>query len=110
MPMLEKVLIANRGEIALRILRACKELDIRTIAVHSKADSGLMHVRLADETVCIGAAPSTESYLNVPAIISAAEVTDAAATFVELDLQLCGKIKKLIGGPLAQRTMHENPL
>ncbi|MCB1697558.1 MAG: acetyl-CoA carboxylase biotin carboxylase subunit [Pseudomonadales bacterium] len=77
--MLEKVLIANRGEIALRILRACKELDIRTIAVHSKADTGLMHVRLADESVCIGPAPSKDSYLNVPAIISAAEVTNATA-------------------------------
>ena len=79
MPILEKVLIANRGEIALRILRACKELDIRTIAVHSKADTGLMHVRLADESVCIGPAPSKDSYLNVPAIISAAEVTNATA-------------------------------
>ncbi len=79
MPILEKVLIANRGEIALRILRACKELDIRTIAVHSKADSELMHVRLADEAVCIGPAPSKDSYLNVPAIISAAEVTNATA-------------------------------
>ncbi|MCB1708504.1 MAG: acetyl-CoA carboxylase biotin carboxylase subunit, partial [Halioglobus sp.] len=77
--MLEKVLIANRGEIALRILRACKELDIRTIAVHSKADTELMHVRLADESVCIGPAPSKDSYLNVPAIISAAEVTNATA-------------------------------
>jgi acetyl-CoA carboxylase biotin carboxylase subunit len=79
MPILEKVLIANRGEIALRVLRACKELGIRTVAVHSKADSELMHVRLADESVCIGPAPSTESYLNVPAIISAAEITSASA-------------------------------
>jgi acetyl-CoA carboxylase biotin carboxylase subunit len=79
MPILEKVLIANRGEIALRILRACKELDIRTIAVHSTADTELMHVRLADESVCIGPAPSKDSYLNVPAIISAAEVTNASA-------------------------------
>ncbi len=79
MPILDKVLIANRGEIALRILRACKEMDIPTVAIHSKADSELMHVRLADESVCIGPAPSTESYLNVPAIISAAEVTDATA-------------------------------
>lgn len=75
--MLEKVVIANRGEIALRILRACKELGIRTVAVYSKADRDLMHVRLADEAVCIGPASSTESYLNIPAIISAAEVTDA---------------------------------
>lgn len=75
--MLKKVVIANRGEIALRILRACKELGIKTVAVHSQADKDLMHVRLADESVCIGPASSTESYLNGPAIISAAEVTDA---------------------------------
>ena len=77
--MLKKVVIANRGEIALRILRACKELDIKTVAVHSVADRDLMHVRLADESVCIGQAPSPQSYLNIPAIISAAEVTDAVA-------------------------------
>ena len=77
--MLEKVLIANRGEIALRILRACKEMGIKTVAVHSKADENLMHVRLADETVCIGPNSATDSYLNIPAIISAAEVTDAQA-------------------------------
>jgi acetyl-CoA carboxylase biotin carboxylase subunit len=79
MPTLEKVLIANRGEIALRVLRACKELDIQTVAVHSKADRELKHVLLADEAVCIGPAPSIDSYLNVPAIISAAEVTRATA-------------------------------
>ncbi len=79
MPILEKVLIANRGEIALRVLRACKELDIPTVAVHSKADRELKHVLLADEAVCIGPAPSIDSYLNVPAIISAAEVTRATA-------------------------------
>ncbi|MFT6593287.1 MAG: acetyl-CoA carboxylase biotin carboxylase subunit [Zhongshania sp.] len=77
--MLKKVVIANRGEIALRILRACKELGIKTVAVHSTADRELMHVRLADESVCIGPAPSPASYLNIPAIISAAEVTDAVA-------------------------------
>jgi acetyl-CoA carboxylase biotin carboxylase subunit len=77
--MIEKILIANRGEIALRILRACKELGIKTVAVHSTADASLKHVLLADETVCIGPAASTDSYLNVPAIISAAEVTDAEA-------------------------------
>ena len=77
--MLKKVVIANRGEIALRILRACKELGIKTVAVHSAADRDLMHVRLADEAVCIGPAPSPQSYLNIPAIISAAEVTDAVA-------------------------------
>lgn len=75
--MLDKIVIANRGEIALRILRACKEMGIKTVAVHSTADSDLMHVRLADEAVCIGPAPSPQSYLNIPAIISAAEVTDA---------------------------------
>ena len=77
--MLEKVLIANRGEIALRVLRACKELGIKTVAVHSSADRDLMHVRLADESVCIGPAAATDSYLNVPAIIAAMEVTDAVA-------------------------------
>ena len=79
MPILDKVVIANRGEIALRILRACRELDIKTVAVHSVADRNLKHVRLADETVCIGPAPSAESYLNIPAVVSAAEVTDAVA-------------------------------
>jgi acetyl-CoA carboxylase biotin carboxylase subunit len=74
---LSTVGIANRGEIALRILRACKELGIRTVAVHSTADRDLMHVRLADQSVCIGPAPSAQSYLSVPAIIAAAEVTDA---------------------------------
>jgi len=77
--MIDKVLIANRGEIALRILRACKELGIHTVAVHSSIDRDLMHVRLADESVCIGPNSATESYLNIPAIISAAEVTDAVA-------------------------------
>ncbi len=77
MPQLEKVLIANRGEIALRILRACKEMGIQTVAVHSRADRDLKHVLLADESVCIGPPPSGESYLNVPAIIAAAEVTRA---------------------------------
>ena len=77
--MLDKVLIANRGEIALRILRACRELGIKTVAVHSDADRDLKHVRLADESVCIGPARSDLSYLNIPAIISAAEVTDAVA-------------------------------
>ena len=77
--MLDKIVIANRGEIALRILRACREMGIKTVAVHSTADNNLKHVLLADETVCIGPPPSTESYLDMPAIISAAEVTDAVA-------------------------------
>jgi len=75
--MLDKIVIANRGEIALRIQRACRELGIKTVAVHSTADNNLKHVLMADETVCIGPPPSADSYLNMPAIISAAEVTDA---------------------------------
>lgn len=78
-PPFKKVLIANRGEIALRILRACRELGIRTVAVHSEADREAKNVLLADESVCIGPAPSSQSYLNIPAIIAAAEVTDAEA-------------------------------
>ena len=77
--MLEKVLIANRGEIALRILRACKELGIKTVAVHSAIDANLKSVKLADEAICIGPNPSTQSYLNVPSIISAMELTNATA-------------------------------
>jgi len=77
--MIDKIVIANRGEIALRILRACWELDIKTVAVHSDVDRDLKHVLLADESVCIGPAPSSQSYLNVPALISAAEITDATA-------------------------------
>ncbi|MBR8654476.1 acetyl-CoA carboxylase biotin carboxylase subunit [Achromobacter sp. Marseille-Q0513] len=77
--MFEKILIANRGEIALRIQRACRELGIKTVVVHSEADREAKYVRLADESVCIGPAPSRESYLNMPAIISAAEVTDSEA-------------------------------
>ena len=77
--MFDKIVIANRGEIALRILRACRELGIKVVAVYSEADRNLKHVRLADESVCIGPAPSSESYLNIPALISAAEVTDAEA-------------------------------
>ena len=77
--MFDKVLIANRGEIALRVLRACKDLGIQTVAIHSSADNDLMHVRLADESVCIGPPSPTESYMNIPAIISAMEVTDSDA-------------------------------
>ena len=79
MAMFGKVLIANRGEIALRVLRACRELGVRTVAVHSTADAEAKYVKLADESVCIGPPPSSQSYLNIPAIISAAEVTDAEA-------------------------------
>ena len=77
--MLDKVVIANRGEIALRILRACHALGIKTVAVHSTVDRNLKHVAMADESVCIGPAASKDSYLNMPAIIAAAEVTDAQA-------------------------------
>jgi len=79
MAMFDKILIANRGEIALRVQRACRELGIRTVAVHSEADRDAKYVKLADESVCIGPAPSNQSYLNIPAVISAAEVTDAQA-------------------------------
>jgi acetyl-CoA carboxylase biotin carboxylase subunit len=77
--MYSKILIANRGEIALRIIRACREMGIRTVAVYSEADRNSLHVRFADEAVCIGTAPSSNSYLNIPAIISAAEITDVEA-------------------------------
>src|ERR1700741_2043676 len=77
--MFDKVLIANRGEIALRVQRACRELGIKTVAVHSEADAEAKYVKLADESVCIGPPVSAQSYLNIPAIISAAEVTDAEA-------------------------------
>ncbi|MDD5348215.1 MAG: biotin carboxylase N-terminal domain-containing protein, partial [Candidatus Omnitrophica bacterium] len=77
--MFSKILIANRGEIALRIIRACRELGIRTVAVYSEADRSSMHVRYADEAICIGAPQSAKSYLNIPAIISAAEITDVEA-------------------------------
>jgi acetyl-CoA carboxylase biotin carboxylase subunit len=77
--MFEKILIANRGEVALRVQRACRELGIKTVVVHSEADRDAKYVKLADESVCIGPAPSSASYLNIPAIISAAEVTDAEA-------------------------------
>ena len=77
--MFDKILIANRGEIALRVIRACREMGIKSVAVHSTADSDAMHVRMADESVCIGPASSTDSYLNKAAIISACEITGAQA-------------------------------
>src|ERR1043165_4327347 len=79
MPMISKILIANRGEIALRVLRACKELGIACVVVHSTADADAMHVRLADESVCIGPPPAKDSYLNITAILSAATITGADA-------------------------------
>jgi acetyl-CoA carboxylase biotin carboxylase subunit len=78
--MFEKILIANRGEIALRIHRACHEMGIQTVAVHSTADSDAMHVRLADESVCIGPPPGKDSYLNIPALLSAATITGVDAS------------------------------
>src|SRR5690554_7209863 len=79
MPPFKKILIANRGEIALRMLRACQDMGIRTVAVHSTVDRNLKHVGMADESVCIGPAPAGSSYLNVPGIVAAMEVTDAEA-------------------------------
>ena len=77
--MFDKILIANRGEIALRVIRACREMGIQSVAVHSTADADAMHVRMADESVCIGPPPSSQSYLSMPAIISACEITGAQA-------------------------------
>ena len=77
--MFRKILIANRGEIALRVIRACRELDIRTVAVHSQADQDSLHVRFSDEHICIGEPPSKDSYLNVSRILAAAEITGADA-------------------------------
>src|SRR5438046_6946430 len=77
--MFHKILIANRGEIALRVICACKELDIKTVAVYSAADRNSLHVRFADEAICIGPPRSSESYLNIPAVISAAEITNVDA-------------------------------
>ena len=77
--MFKKVLIANRGEIALRVIRTCKEMGIKTVAVYSKADEESLHVKFADEAVCIGPAPSSESYLKISNIIAAAEITNADA-------------------------------
>ena len=77
--MFKKILIANRGEIALRVIRTCREMDIKTVAIYSTADRESLHVRFADEAVCIGDAPSKDSYLNIPRIISAAEITGADA-------------------------------
>src|SRR3989338_5012299 len=77
--MFSKILIANRGEVALRIIRACKELGIKTVAVYSEADAESLHTKMADEAICIGPAQSSNSYLNIPAIISAAEITDVEA-------------------------------
>src|SRR5258708_7504486 len=120
--MFKKVLIANRGEIALRIIRACRELGISTVAVHSLADSNALHVKFADESVCIGPAPAKQSYLHIPAIISAAEVTGAEAIhpgygflsenaeFAEMTIR-CGlafigpppAIMRLMGGKISAR-------
>jgi acetyl-CoA carboxylase biotin carboxylase subunit len=115
--MLEKVVIANRGEIALRILRACRELGIKTVAVHSTADYSLKHVLLADESVCIGPPSSAQSYLNMPAIISAAEVTDSVAVhpgygFLSENADFAERVEKsgfVFVGPKAEtiRTMGD---
>src|SRR6187455_2881003 len=107
MPKIEKLLIANRGEIALRIHRACHEMGIKTVAVHSTADAEAMHVRLADEAICIGPPAARDSYLNIPAIISAAEISGADAIhpgygFLSENAQfaeLCQKCRLTFIGP-----------
>ena len=98
--MFEKILIANRGEIAVRIIRACKELNIRTVAVYSEADVNSMHVQLADEAICIGKGPSSESYLRIDRIISAAEIADVDAIhpgygFLSENAALRGRLREL---------------
>jgi acetyl-CoA carboxylase biotin carboxylase subunit len=94
--MIDKLVIANRGEIALRILRTCRELGVRTVALYSEADRDTKYVRLADESVCIGPAASIDSYLNIPAVIAAAEVTDAVAIHPGRTerIYLCGSIRR----------------
>ena len=113
--MLKKVVIANRGEIALRILRACRMLGIKTVAVHSTVDRNLKHVAMADESVCIGPAPSIDSYLNVPAIIAAAEITDADGIhpgygFLSENATFCERAEAsgfVFIGPTAERHPHD---
>ncbi len=108
--MFNKILVANRGEIAIRVIRACKELGIKTVAVHSDVDSDSLHVKLADESICIGSAPSANSYLNIKAIISAAEVTDTSAIhpgygFLSENAEfaeICGNCGITFIGPSAQ--------
>src|SRR5438093_12000836 len=128
--MFRKILVANRGEIALRIICACKELRIPTVAVYSQPDQNSLHVRFADEAICIGPANSTESYLNIPAVISAAEITNSDAIhpgygflaespyFAEV-CETCGltficpspKVIRLLGDKeLARKTMKETGL
>src|SRR6187549_78510 len=105
--MFKKVLVANRGEIALRIIRALREMGLRSVAVYSTADADALHVKFADQAVCIGPAPSRQSYLNIPSLISAAEVTGADAIhpgygFLSEDpefAEVCGKCKLLWIGP-----------
>src|SRR6185295_16948779 len=106
-PPFKKILIANRGEIALRVIRACKELGIATVAVHSEADTRALHVRFADEAVCIGPSPALRSYLHIPAIMAAAEITGADAIhpgygFLSENAEfarLCGKCGVTFIGP-----------
>ena len=105
--MFKKVLIANRGEIAMRVIRTCRSLGIRTVAIHSTADEGALHVRFADEAVCVGPPDATHSYLNIPAIIAAAEVTGADAVHPGYGFlseradfaEICGKCRLTFIGP-----------
>src|ERR1043166_4809262 len=118
--MFEKVLIANRGEIALRLIRACRELGIQTVAVYSEADRESLHVRFADDDVCIGPPPGRDSYLNIPRIIAAAEITGADAIHPGYGFlaenaefaEICGASKIAFIGPTAEqiRTMGDKSM
>ena len=107
--MFNKILIANRGEIALRVLRACKELGIRTVAVHSTADADAMHVRLADESVCIGPPKASESYLNIPQLVAACEITGAEPGTTGMPRRCAVRLASILS-PMMRMCSAEGPM